>query len=62
MKNDEMVVAKLPKEEKDELVELGGKLDITLGQITREALQRFKPTLIERAAEKERAIAVPAEA
>jgi hypothetical protein len=60
MKNDDKVIAKLPSEEKQELVELGEKLDMTLGQITREALQRMKPVLRQRLAEKEQATALPA--
>ena len=59
MKNDDKVIAKLPRDEKEELVDLAQKLDLTLGQITREALQRFRPVLIQRVAEKEQATAVP---
>lgn len=59
MKNDDKVIAKLPREEKEELTELADKLDVSLGQVTREALQRFKPVLIQRVAEKEQATAIP---
>jgi hypothetical protein len=58
MKNNDKVIAKIPKDEKREMVDLGLKLDMTMGQIVREALQRFRPILVERVAEKEKATAV----
>ena len=57
MKNDDKVIAKIPGDEKQEYVELADKLDLNLSQVVRESLQRFKPVLIKRVAEKERATA-----
>lgn len=59
MKNDDKVIAKLPADEKDELVALADKLDVSIGQIVRESLQRFKPVLIQRLAERQEAAALP---
>jgi hypothetical protein len=61
MRNDDKVIAKIPQDEKQAIVELGAKLDMTMGQIVRESLQRFKPVLIERVAERERATTIAPE-
>ena len=45
MKKDETIIAKLPAEEKAQYLEFGAKLDLTLSQMIREALLRFKPIL-----------------
>lgn len=62
MKNDDKVIAKLPLAEKQEFMDLGERVGLTQGQIVREALQRFKPVLIQRVNELEAATAVPEEA
>jgi hypothetical protein len=52
---DDKVIAKLPADEKEALIDFADRLDVSQGQIIREALQRFRPVLEQRVAERERA-------
>jgi len=46
------VIADVPDGLRDELDELGAKLDLRMGQRVREALERFMPVLRQRAGER----------
>jgi hypothetical protein len=54
------VIAEVPEELRNAIDELGPRADLTMGQIVREALERFMPILRQRVAERERATAVEA--
>ena len=55
------VIAEVPEELRDEINELGTKVDLRMSQIVREALERFLPILRQRAVEREQATLAVAE-
>lgn len=55
------VIAEVPEELRDEINELGTKVDLRMSQIVREALERFLPILRQRAVEREQATMAVAE-
>lgn len=57
MDKDDKVIARIPKTTKENYVEVGAKLNMTMGDVVREALEFFYPVLVRRVEEKEKALA-----